>query len=799
MEPRLSREPGHWLQSPSVTLRLAVGICVFWIGALTAWELSPLSMEAETRLVNPLFFQLRQHIDRAPPIHENIKSYGMDDTTISYMQSPNLKLSQWVDLLEALDSRSPKAIVIDSLFSVTDVGRDQQAERDALSARLKAIKTPILMGSYASLKEVRGREPWDLSDPAFDIKNYLRQLPQSPLTPDQEADALPILDYGNGFVYGPDVFLREALYRIGHIHYGQKEGRFHPFIRVQRNHLLPHVMLRVTGNAYFKQGQLYVNEGELPLSRDGSAYINFPKREDMVKSVRPLRLLLKPKVQDKELQRISTDDYVYIIQMYFTGNVDFKPSPLGIIPGAFSHLAVLNNILQRDWLRPIEAGPWLIAGFGCLSALLAYWLSPAVLIMILVGSLCLWALICFYAFAWLGLVIPWLGPSMSFFFVGLSIAGFRIRAMELKSWYIKQTLQGTVEKTVLNELSKHPERLSLEARERVLTIMFIDIVGFSLMVENQLPRTAFESLRSLIEELSATVHRHGGIVNKTLGDGLLCFFGYSFHDDKESTDHAEQAVLTALEIQRANVPRMIRAAKRREPVFPLRIGINTAAVFLGNLGSGEKLDFTVIGNGVNFAKRLEGACLPHSVLVGPTTKELVEPLGTINARAKRRLIAIKHHIEMVESWEYDPFLSQPELRAQAEEVYKTTAYLTRVERRWSVAKPERILLTTLSGPAHLLNFSSTGMSFSLPGLIPRGTRLELNIDSMDGVLYQQLAGFGLQKLQVEVRWVQKSEERYLHGVRYLDLDARQTDLITDLLCQYALAEFEEVSADDVAS
>ncbi|WP_176737045.1 adenylate/guanylate cyclase domain-containing protein [Oligoflexus tunisiensis] len=795
----MSREPGHWLQSPSVSFRLAVGISLFWIVILTLWELSPLAVEAETRIVNPLLFQMRQRLERAPQVNEHIKSYGMDDRTISYMQSSNLKLSQWVELLEAIDSRSPKAIVIDSVFSVTDVAPDEQAERIELAGRLKALKTPILMGSYARLTEVRGRESWDLNDPAFDVNNYLRQLPQSPLTPEQEAAALPVVDYGNGFVYGPDVFLRDALHRIGHIHYGQKEGRFHPFIRLNKDRLLPHVMVRAIDDAYFKQGQLYVNGSELPLSRDGSAFINFPDRAGMANSVRPLRRLLKPSLQQRELQRIGPDDFVYIIQMYYTGNVDFKPSPIGMIPGAFSHLAVLNSMLQKEWLRPIEAGPWLIAGFGCLSGLLAFWLSPAMLIMILAGTLCLWALICFYAFAWLGWVFPWLGPSMSFFFVGLSIAGFRIRAMELKSWYIKQTLQGTVEKTVLNELSKHPERLALEARERVLTIMFIDIVGFSLMVENQLPRTAFESLRSLIEELSATVHRHGGIVNKTLGDGLLCFFGYSFQDDKESTDHAEQAVLTALDIQRSNVPRMIRAAKRREPVFPLRIGINTAAVFLGNLGSGEKLDFTVIGNGVNFAKRLEGACLPHSVLVGPTTKELVEPLGTINARAKRRLIAIKHHIEMVESWEYDPFLSQPELRAQAEEVYKTTAYLTRVERRWSVAKPERILLTTLSGPAHLLNFSSTGMSFSLPGLIPRGTSMELNIDSMDGVLHQQLAGFGLQKIQVEVRWVQKSEERYLHGVRYLDLDARQTDLITDLLCQYALAEFDDISADGVAS
>lgn len=795
----MRREPGHWLQSPSVSIRLAGMLCVLWVLLLVIWELSPLSIEAETRVVNPLLFQIREKLDRNPRINAHIKSYGMDDTTIAYMQRPQLLLHQVVELLEGIDSRSPKAIVIDSLFSVTDVGPESPEQRIALANRLKAIRTPILLGAFASTKAVRGREPWNISDPAFDIQQFLRTLPQSPLTPDQEAAALPLLDYGDGYVYGPDIFLREALNKIGHIHYGTFEGRFYPFIRLHKDRLLPHIMIRAVGDVYFKQGQLFAHDSELPLARDGSAYINFPKREEMARNLRPLRLLLKPTSVDKELERIGSEDFVYIVQMYYTGNVDFKPSPLGLIPGAFSHLAILNNILQKDWLRPVEAGPALVAGFGVLAALLAYWLTPAVLFATVAGGLVLWSLFCIYAFAWIGWVLPWLGPSMSFFLVGLSIAGFRIGAMERKAWYIKQTLQGTVQNEVLQELSKHPERLAMEARERVLTIMFIDIVGFSLMVENQLPRTAFESLRGLIDELSNTVHRHGGIVNKTLGDGLLCFFGYSFHDDKESTEHAEQAVRTALEIQLSNVPRMIRAAKRREPVFPLRIGINTSAVFLGNLGSGEKLDFTVIGNGVNFAKRLEGACLPHSVLVGPTTKELVEPLGTITARAKRRMIAIKHHIEMVESWEYDPFLDQPELRAQAEEVFKTSAYLTRVERRWSVAKPERIVLTTLSGPAHLLNFSSTGMSFALPGLIPRGTKMELNIDSADGALSQQLAGFGLQKIQIEVRWVQKSEDRYLHGVRYVDLDARQTDLITDLLCQYALAEFEELRPDEVAS
>lgn len=796
----MRREPSHWLQNPSVSVRLALGICVLWIGLMTVWELSPLSFETETRLVNPILYRIRNELGRSPLLDPRIISYAIDDATIAALQRPNLDLGQWIDVLESIDKRAPKAIIIDALFSVTDSALDNEEEtKQSFVDRLKAIKTPIIMGAYASQKPIPGRQSWNMNDPALVIDQYVRSLPQSPLTPEQEAAALPLANF-NGFqLFGPAEFLRPALNKIGHIHYGQREGRFFPFLRFSPNRALPHLMLRAVGDAYFQQGVLRVRGSEVPMTADGSAYINFSQPSTLAKGVRRLIRLLNPRTQESELSSISSDNYVYIIPMYYTGHTDYKPSPVGLMSGAFSHLSVLNNILQNNFLRPIEAGPWFIAGFGALSALIAYWLSPAALIALMFGFLGLWTAFCIYAFSWLGWILPWFSPSLCFFFVSMSITGFRLREGELKAWYIRQSLQGTVESSVLKELSKHPERLELEARERVLTIMFIDIVGFSLMVENQLPRTAFESLRSLIDDISAIIHRHGGVVNKTLGDGLLCFFGYSFEEDKEFTEHAEQSLKAALEVQRSNVPRMIRDAKRREPVFPLRIGINTAAVFLGNLGSGEKLDFTVIGNGVNFAKRLEGACLPHSVLVSPTTKELVEPLGT-GIKAKRRLIAIKHHVELVESWEYDPFLADPELRAQAEEVYKTTAYLTRVERRWSVARPERIVLTTLTGPAHLLNFSSTGLSFSVPGLIPRGTQMELHIDSIDGALQQQLAGYGLQKIQVEVRWVQKSEERYLHGVRYLELDARQTDMVTDLLCQYALAESEEYAGgEDAAS
>src|SRR5690606_6374571 len=104
----------------------------------------------------------------------------------------------------------------------------------------------------------------------------------------------------------------------------------------------------------------------------------------------------------------------------------------------------------------------------------------------------------------------------------------------------------------------------------------------------------------------------GGYVDRTLGDGMLCVFGYSAEGGPgESQYHADQALTCAAAIQRKNIQRILDARSTGDAVFPLRIGINTAGVFIGNLGDSVNSDFTVIGNGVNFASRLEHSCDRH--------------------------------------------------------------------------------------------------------------------------------------------------------------------------------------------
>lgn len=782
----MKREPSQWLHSPAISLRWIIVVVSFWTALLLLVSFSKFAHQAESRVESPLLFALRDRMGLSPSLDERVKVYGYDDKTVSTLRRSRLNYKEWAELIESLDSRRPKAIIIDALFSVTESVYDEaDVSLQEMVDRISAVNTPVIVGAYAIPGQIQDRVPLDLNDPSHDLVKYIHHYNNAAMSSESQAAQLPLADFRGSTIYGPEPNIRSAFKKIGHILYGQREGRFYPFLRLSDSKGMPYLMIRPFDDVVFRQGHLYAGAGEIPLSSDGSAMINFSRVSEISKNVYSMRLLLSPHTREKALQNVSAGDYVYLIPMHFTGNTDFKPSPIGLIPGAYTHLAVLNSILQKKPLRPIEATPLLIVLFAFAAALLAWWLSPVPLFLSLVIVASLWTLVWAGAFVSLGWVFPWLLPNLSLVGVGISLLMQRTREAERKAQYVRQALEGSVQPQVLTKLEAHPEKLSFEARERVVSVMFVDIVGFSMMVENQLPRLAFESLRELIESITAIVHEYGGMVNKTLGDGLLCFFGYSFEEDRERSDHAEMALLAATKIQKNNVPRMIRAARNREPVFPLRVGINTAAVFMGNLGSGQRLDFTVIGNGVNFAKRLEGACMPHSILVGPTTKELVDPLGGFE-RAKRRMIAIKHHSEMVEAWEYDPFAQHPELRVQAEEAYRSTTYQTRLERRWTISNAANISFQTASGSARLVNFSATGMSLVLKNLLSRGSKFSVQLDSLDGGLGKQLAAFGLQKFEVEVRWVQNHEEGYLHGVRYLDLDTRQTDLITDLLCQFGL-------------
>lgn len=155
------------------------------------------------------------------------------------------------------------------------------------------------------------------------------------------------------------------------------------------------------------------------------------------------------------------------------------------------------------------------------------------------------------------------------------------------------------------DVSQHPsdvaahilrEGRGLCAREVDVTMMFIDIRGFTAFAERFDPREVVQTLNCLFELAVPIISERGGHVDKFVGDGLLAVFGAP----TPCRDHADRAVEAAFEIAR-------QARERFQGDLEIGIGIDSGSVVAGNVGGGGRLDFTVIGDAVNTAARIEAA------------------------------------------------------------------------------------------------------------------------------------------------------------------------------------------------
>ncbi|OQY46173.1 MAG: hypothetical protein B6240_07650 [Desulfobacteraceae bacterium 4572_87] len=166
--------------------------------------------------------------------------------------------------------------------------------------------------------------------------------------------------------------------------------------------------------------------------------------------------------------------------------------------------------------------------------------------------------------------------------------------------------------------------LGTEPQRKLLTIVFTDIRGFSTLTDSLEPEELFQLLSHYFSVMIEIVHQYDGTLNKMIGDGLLVFFG----DPIPMEDHAERAVRMAVQMQRA-VMRLKREWNRYGHDLGLGVGINTGYVTVGNVGSDMHRDYTIIGNQVNVASRLENLAKPGEILISRRTLSLLNESRTV--------------------------------------------------------------------------------------------------------------------------------------------------------------------------
>lgn len=209
---------------------------------------------------------------------------------------------------------------------------------------------------------------------------------------------------------------------------------------------------------------------------------------------------------------------------------------------------------------------------------------------------------------------------------------------------IKDAFRRYVSKQVAEEILKEPEKYmsGLKGEKRKVAVLFADVRGFTPMTE-RLPAEEVVSILNLyLSKMTDVVFRHSGTLDKFIGDCLMAVFGAPL----DLKDSVKRAVMTSIEIQQeVDKINLKRLEQKKDPIY-IGIGVNVGLAIAGNIGSHERMDYTVIGDSVNLASRLQSYANEKNIPIiisdeiYEATKDhiVAEELPLIKVKGKEKLV-----------------------------------------------------------------------------------------------------------------------------------------------------------------
>lgn len=382
---------------------------------------------------------------------------------------------------------------------------------------------------------------------------------------------------------------------------------------------------------------------KIPVDRFGRLFINFLGPPGSF-PVYPAFQVLEGRLPPGALQ-----DKLVLVGATAVGIYDLRVTPFsGICPGIEIQATVVDNILRGDFIR-LPQNPFLAS--SALVVALALLLGFALPRLKAMAALAFTLLVAQIYIAINYLAFRYWGLQLEVFYVFLEVAGVytgitlqRFLAEEQERVRLKKAFQSYVAPEVVNQIIRHPEKLRLGGERRELTILFSDIRGFTGLSENLSPEALVEVLHDFLDPMSEIIVKHGGTLDKYLGDAIMALFGAPL----ELPDHAPRACRTALEmIKSLKILNQEWVAKGR-PALKIGIGINSGPVAVGNMGSSRLFDYTAIGDNVNLASRLEGLNKFYNteILISEYTAArlsgdfILREVDLVRVKGKRQPIAI---------------------------------------------------------------------------------------------------------------------------------------------------------------
>ena len=349
---------------------------------------------------------------------------------------------------------------------------------------------------------------------------------------------------------------------------------------------------------------------------------------------------------------------------------------LALMPGVETHANALQTILDENYLY--EIGFWenliLLIILSVLVYLLSYYLPTGWGVLLSVVLIFVYFGISLFVFSEYNYIVEITTP---FFLIVLGFGGHTlyeyILSQEEKK-VIKGAFSHYVPEKVVAALLENPEKLQLGGELQEVSVMFSDVAGFTSISEKLTPAQLVHLLNDYLTEMTDIVLQNDGIIDKYEGDAIMAEFGVPVHYD----NHPYMACKTALEMQRKLKDMREFWKKQNKPMLKARIGINTGEVIVGNMGSRDVFDYTVMGDHVNLGSRLEGANKFYGtkIMISEFTYEHVKdqfytrPLDLIKVKGKDKPINVYELIAFKEDRLKDNYLQMLQIYKKGIEFYK---------------------------------------------------------------------------------------------------------------------------------
>ncbi len=473
---------------------------------------------------------------------------------------------------------SGKVVVGDFLFMRPEDSAANWQDKDRIRGWLGKMLYPVVRSHGAKLTEVPVPKPVGIKGNILPIAEAAKAIGYFNMVPDPDGvvRAIPMV-----MALGEDLVAPLALQTLRHA------GTDPSWLVLD---LEPY---GVTGIEW--------EGGWIPTSEEGFLIINYRGKGRTFPYVSAVDVL-KGRTQEDEIR-----DKIVLIGAVATGIFDLRVTPLDpIFPGVEVHATVLDNILQGDyiqrpgWVSLIDIS--MLLCLGVIMGLLFPRLRP------LAGAVFMLGFFLLHLYLNTQLLIKhgyWLNAMYPSLLVPLCYLGVTVHKYvleEREKRRLKGAFQVYVAPAVVQEILKDPKALKLGGEQRVLTVLFSDIRGFTTISEGLAAEELVLLLNEYLTEMTQVIFRHEGTLDKYIGDAIMAIYGAPL----PQADHPLRACLSAMEMLEALKTLRERWRPKGLPELDIGIGINTGEMVVGNMGSQRRFDYTVMGDNVNLASRLEG-------------------------------------------------------------------------------------------------------------------------------------------------------------------------------------------------